>query len=186
MGIESPFRVLFVCTANICRSAYAEVLTRHFLGDDRSVDVSSAGTHGFDGSEMDPAMLAELHVRGIEVDGFKSRPLTMAMVEEADLVVTAEVAQRQFILDERPELFRRIFTLGQLARTLEAAGHLEPDQRGSRLVEGLRSSFQAASSADDVADPYGRGPEAASIAAAHIEGLVRRVVPALAGGSRPA
>lgn len=34
-----------MCTANICRSAYAEVMARHLLGDDPSVEVSSAGVH---------------------------------------------------------------------------------------------------------------------------------------------
>lgn len=43
--MSDAIRVLFVCTANICRSAYAEVMARHLLGDDPSVEVSSAGVH---------------------------------------------------------------------------------------------------------------------------------------------
>ncbi len=42
----APLRVLFVCTANICRSAYAEVAARHLLGASVAVSFSSAGTHG--------------------------------------------------------------------------------------------------------------------------------------------
>lgn len=38
--MSDAIRVLFVCTANICRSAYAEVMARHPLGDDPSVEVS--------------------------------------------------------------------------------------------------------------------------------------------------
>lgn len=176
--MSDPFRLLFVCTANICRSAYADVLSRHLLAGDPSVEVSSAGTHGFVDQPVDPPMAEELRTRQVDPDGFSSRLLTMAMIERADLVLTAEVVHRQFILDERPELFRRVFTLGQMARTLDAAGPL--DAHGRALVRGLRSSFQAALPDDDVADPYGRGPEAASRTAAQLELLVRRVVPALA------
>lgn len=176
--MSDPFRLLFVCTANIARSAYADVLARHLLAGDVSVEISSAGTHGFVGEPVDPPMAEELRARQVDPGGFRSRRLTMSMVERADLVLTAEVMHRQFILDERPELFRKVFTLGQMARTLDAAGPLEA--QGRDLVRGLRSSFQAAVPADDVADPYGRGREAASRTAAQLELLVQRVVPALA------
>ena len=48
--------VLYVCTANICRSAYAHVLTGHH--DVPGLAVSSAGTHGWVDHPMDDAMAA--------------------------------------------------------------------------------------------------------------------------------
>ena len=41
---RDPIRVLFVCTANICRSPYLELRARQLLGPDSGVEVSSAGT----------------------------------------------------------------------------------------------------------------------------------------------
>ena len=55
---DGPFRLLFVCTGNTCRSPMAEVIARRRvaeLGWDR-VDVRSAGVAAFDGS---PASGAE-------------------------------------------------------------------------------------------------------------------------------
>jgi protein-tyrosine-phosphatase len=191
---DEPFRLLFVCTANICRSAYADVLTRHLVatagtgdgtgdgtGGGTALEVGSAGTHGFVDQPMDPPMAARLSARGADPSGFRSRPLTMAMVQQADLVLTAQVAHRQYILDDRPELFRRVLTLGQLDRILAA---VDTWATGRDLLSALRPAFVAASPDDDVADPFGRGEEAADAAAERIDALVRRVLPRLTGAGR--
>jgi protein-tyrosine-phosphatase len=177
---EPPLRVLFVCTANICRSAYAELLTRHLLGDEASVLASSAGTHGYVEHPLDPPMAAELARRGGDAGGFRSRVLTMPMVDEADLVLTAEVAHRKFILDERPEAFRRVLTVGQLGRTLRESTTLD-GTAGRELLRGLRRSFRPADAADDVPDPYRRGEAAAARAADQLERHLREILPRLAG-----
>lgn len=173
---RGPIRLLFVCTANICRSAYAEVLARHLLGDDPTVAVGSAGTHGWRDHPMDEEMAATLVARDIDPAGYRSRRLTMRMVEEADLVLTAEVAHRRFILDDRPGVFRRLFTLGQLDRTLD---DVPDDLRGRELLAAAGKAPRPAAVEDDVRDPYRRGPEAAEAAARHIETLLTRFLPRL-------
>ena len=72
-------RILFVCTANICRSPYLELRARQLLGPDAGVEVSSAGTHGFDASPVSDTMEAEFARWGTRVDGFRSRPATGEM-----------------------------------------------------------------------------------------------------------
>ena len=116
----TPLRVLFVCTANICRSPFMELLARQQVGD--ALAVSSAGTRGSTDHPMSEEMADRLRERGISPDGFRSRPLTGELVEEADLVLTAEAAHRAFALDEWPAAFRRIFTLGQFAAAVRARG----------------------------------------------------------------
>lgn len=171
-----PIRLLFVCTANICRSAFAEVLARHLLGGSAAVQVGSAGTHGWRDHPMDEEMAATLTARGVDPSGYRSRRLTMRMVEESDLVLTAEVAHRAFILDDRPGVFRRLFTLGQFDRTLDDV----PDEvRGRDLLSAAARTLRPAAVEDDVADPYRRGPEAAESAARQIEGLLARFLPRL-------
>jgi sulfate adenylyltransferase len=173
---QPPIRLLFVCTANICRSAYAEVLARHLLGGDPTVEVASAGTHGWRDHAMDEEMATTLVARDIDPTGYRSRRLTMRMVEEADLVLTAEVAHRRFILDDRPGVFRRLFTLGQFDRTLD---DVPDDLRGRDLVAAAGKGLWPAAVEDDVQDPYRRGPEAAAVAAQHIETLLTRFLPRL-------
>lgn len=169
-----------MCTANICRSAYAELMARHLLGEDTSVVVGSAGTHGYVDHSIDPPMAEQLRVRGVDPDGFRSRRLTARLLEEADLVLTAETVHRARILEDRPQAFRSVFTLGQLARALDDAG-VGPDHptRGADLLRAIGPGVRPAGPADDVVDPYRRGDEAAVRAAEYLDLLVRRIVPVL-------
>ena len=168
-GATEPFRVLFVCTANICRSPYMERVARSL--DVPGVEFTSAGTHGFDGHPVDPPMAARLAEQGIDAGDFRSRRVTQRLIAEADLVLTAEAAHRSAILEESPEAVRKVFTLGQAARL--AAEHdtaLSPRD----LVAALAARRTAPEPADDVADPHGRGDAAIAAAAEEISSLLRR------------
>ena len=171
-----PLKVLFVCTANICRSPYMELATRRLLGDDPSVVVSSAGTQGFDAAPMSNELIA-----GYEADAesFRSRRATREMVEAADVVITAESAHRTYLLEETPAAFRKIFTLGQLADAVESYADDPAAPQGRALVRELGQRPRAADTALDIADPYRRGPAAARACAERIDELLGIVVPAL-------
>lgn len=168
-----------MCTANICRSPFMERLARHLAGPDATVTFASAGTHGFRDHPMDDVMALTLAPRGVEDgDGFRSRPLSRQILEDADVVLTAEAAHRTFILDDHPQLFRKTFTLGQFAEAVRAIG---PDVSGKALLEEAAKRRGAADARLDVGDPYRQGAEAAETAAAGIEEMLRLVVPALTG-----
>ena len=178
-----PLRVLFVCTANICRSPYMELTARHLAreaGAEAEIEFRSAGTHGFEAQPMNPEMTARLEPRGIAGhEDFRSRPLTKAELEWADVVLTAEADHRTFILDDHPGMFRKVFTLGQFVESVGQVGD-EQDLHGRELLAAVGSRRTTASADLDVADPYRRGPEAAERAAAHIDSLLRVAVAALA------
>jgi sulfate adenylyltransferase len=176
-----PLSVLFVCTANICRSPYMEITARHLAGPDAGVEFSSAGTHGFREYPMDTVMANALAERGLDADEFVSRPLSAALIEDADLVITAEASHRAFILDDHAAAFRKVFTLGQVA---EAVRHSPADLDRDDLLRALGERRGASEPHFDVRDPYGRGPNAAEEAARQIDELLRVVVPALSGHRR--
>ncbi len=173
--------VLFVCTANICRSPFMELTARDLAGPDARVTFASAGTHGFREHPMDVVMGTTLGARGLANDDFLSRPLSPDVIEEADLVLTAEATHRTFILDDHPSSFRKVFTLGQFT---EAVRVLSPELAGRELLRAASMRRGGAASKLDVRDPYGRGPEAAEACAAQIDELLRVVVPALTGSRR--
>lgn len=171
----TPLRVLVVCTANICRSPYLELALRRATGG--AVEITGAGTHGFDAEPMDPTMAAVARARGLEPDGLRSKAVTRALVAEADLVLTAEERHRSFLLEEHPGAFRKVFTLGQLARGVEQLDGEVVDPR--ELVARIGAQRPSAAGTD-IADPYRRGPAAAEACADHVDRLVAVVGPALA------
>ena len=166
-------KVLFVCTANICRSPSAEALARA----EGPVDVEffSAGTHARDGEPINPEMVAALP-QGLDTSAFRSRRLTTALLDDADLVITMEAAHRTFVLDDHPAMFRKVFTLGQLAKALEQSPH---GLGREALLTHLGATRRHADPALDVPDPYRRVIEAASGCVASLRELLRVVLPAL-------
>ena len=167
-------KVLFVCTANICRSPSAEALAG--AAGPADIEFTSAGTHARDGEPINPDMVAVLPP-DLDTSAFRSRRLTTALLEDADLVITMEAAHRTFVLDDHPAMFRKVFTLGQLAKAVEQAP--EGLDREALLAH-LGATRRNADPALDVPDPYRRGAEAASGCVARLEELLHVVLPALA------
>ncbi len=181
----SPLRVLFVCTANICRSPYMELRSRALsAAAGATIEFASAGTHGFRAHPVDTTMAKVLADRGVPAElttGFASRRLTPELVDAADLVLTAEATHRAYVLEEVPASFRKVFTLGQFA---ESVGRLDTDLTGAELVSAVGHRRAGATREHDVADPFNRGLPAAEEAADQIDTLLRVVLPRLAGSER--
>jgi protein-tyrosine phosphatase len=108
-------RVLFVCTANICRSASAEALVRDAVAADPAlagVEVRSAGTHALAGM---PACRVAPALAG-RWEGHASQPLTPELVAWADLVLTAAREHRSAVVAIDHRARSRVFTLRQAGR----------------------------------------------------------------------
>ena len=147
-------------------------------GGDAHITFASAGTHGFRDSAMDTEMARWLDAE--DRDSFRSRPLTPELLRDADLVLTAEHTHRQFILDDHPADFRKVFTLGQFAEIVRST-----EVGGGELVTYAGEHRGPPDPALDVPDPYRRGPEAAQACSVQLEELLSVVVPALMRQSRP-
>lgn len=171
-------RVLFVCTANICRSPYAERRARQALGEHAEVSVASAGVPGYPGRAMDEEMAALLQQAGVDETGHISRKVDAALMDDADLVLTFEFGQHMRLLDAYPQHARKVFGVRQFAQVL---ARLDTDARGRGLVPAAAAAVEPDSISWDLPDPYRRGPRAARAAAAAIDELLDQILPALAG-----
>lgn len=105
-------RVLFICTANICRSPTAEVILRHRFSDG-SVITASAGLIALEGHPIDSRAEAALAARGLTAGRHVARQLTPALVERADLVLVMEKRHLAALNALAPRARGRTFLLGK-------------------------------------------------------------------------
>lgn len=106
--------VLFVCTANICRSPAAEHLMRRMLarlGSEERVDVRSAGVMGLEGRPADPMMAQLLRRRGIDLSAHRSRGVDPAEAREATSIVVMERRHRAWFRERIPEVMGKVTLL---------------------------------------------------------------------------
>ena len=183
MDEDEPLRVLFVCTANISRSPYAERRAAQLLAgmDGDPVRVASAGTPGYPGRGMDPEMAAQLRARGGEPNGHVSRSVTHDLLVETELVLTFELAHRMRLTSAWPDQAIKVFGLRQFA---DALGTVPSPGRGLELLDQVYAVIRPDGLNADFPDPYRRGTAAARESAAEIDAVLARIVPALAGLGR--
>lgn len=169
--------LVLVCTANISRSAYAQVRAFDFLPAGTALEVSGAGVHARYGDPMDPQMAARLATRSQRPPVTSSRPVTAELLESADLVLTMGVAHRTALLDDHPRSARTIVTIGQFQAAL--AG-IDPTSTGFAAIDAALGARGSARVKDDVRDPYGRGGRAARICADQLDRYLGAIVPRIA------
>ena len=106
--------ILFVCTANICRSVMAEGILRKLASDSRGgqvVYVGSAGVDVLQESEPDRYTTDICMKQGVDIGSHKARQLTKHMLEQADLVLCMEHMHKQRITSAFPGFTKNVFLL---------------------------------------------------------------------------
>lgn len=169
-------RWVFVCTANIARSPYAERRLAHLLGEGALVEVSSAGIPGYAGRAMDEPMLAQLAARGGIGDDHVSRVLSDEILKEADLVLTMGFSHHMAILERSPSAVDKVRGLGQMARTVAKLDLSDAHTVEERVAVALHVSGRN-SMAWDVQDPHRRGRRAAKKAADELDKHLTALLP---------
>ncbi len=143
--------VLFVCTANICRSPMAAALTRQRiaeLGLSDQVDVCSAGIWARTGDKVSEGAATVLAGRGISLEEHQSQPMTDKLLQQADIVLVMEEEHRRSLFYLDPKHLRKVFLL-------------------TEMVGGN----------DDITDPYGGPLEGYVRTAEKLDGLIATGLP---------
>jgi protein-tyrosine phosphatase len=158
---DDRYRVLFVCTANQCRSPLGAALLRAQLlarVPDVAVEVTSSGVSASAGAGATPLTIGAAAALEVDLRPHRSTLLDDAQVRTASLIIGMERrhVQEAVLLD--PSAFSRSFTLKELVRRGREIG-----RRGSResLADwtarvGLgrrRVDLLGPSRDDDIADP---------------------------------
>ncbi|MBF0170308.1 MAG: low molecular weight phosphotyrosine protein phosphatase [Nitrospinae bacterium] len=126
--------ILTVCSGNLCRSPMAEYLLRDELAkagvDD--IDVASAGVSAYEGEKALAHTRAFMAAHGYDLEPHRTRRLTKAMIDEAQLVLLADRGH------------------------LRAATLIAPHAT-EKFV--LMATLDPEAGTDEIGDPYGGGDE---------------------------
>jgi len=82
-------RVLFVCSGNICRSPFAELVARE-MNDRADTEFSSAGTNAIEGIRATSTGVAAAAELGLDMEPHRATQLRADLVAASDLVYVME------------------------------------------------------------------------------------------------
>ena len=132
--------ILFVCTANICRSPTAKAIF-DVLSKDKGISVraDSAGTAALIGEALAPNSVRALNEVGIYPGEHRARQVSREMIEGSDLVLTM-TAQHAVALRKLSAVPEKVYTLPEYV-TGDPSAEGIPDPYGQTMI-AYRSSVR--------------------------------------------
>lgn len=109
--------VLFVCTANQCRSPMAEGFLKSLAAQHGEPDrwqVQSAGTWAEPGRPATPFSQAVMQRRHVDLSGHRSRPIDAELLAAASVVLVMTCHHREALQAEFPEAQGKVHMLSEL------------------------------------------------------------------------
>ena len=150
--------LLFVCTANECRSPFAAAIARRDIGD-RPIDVDSAGLDSWRRRVPETGLLHAERL-GLDLSAHVSSPVHVDALADYDLILGLAREHTRELAALDPLIRPRLFTVKQFARWI--GEHPRPRRAmvgpwlDARESQRSPADFLGAAPADDIADPVGK------------------------------
>jgi protein-tyrosine phosphatase len=107
-------KVLFVCTANVCRSPLAEGYLRNLLNQNTGsdLDVSSAGVLARTGAPAFDCSVEVARLQGFNLQEHQARQLTVDIAQSSDLILCMETWQAAKVVELETTFLSKTILLG--------------------------------------------------------------------------
>lgn len=171
-GHVRPFRILTVCTGNVCRSPLAMALLRQDLPKEL-IEVNSVGIQASPDMEVPDQQLMIAQQLGLSgLEEHRAQPLVSDELDDYDLILGASLKHRRYLVQRDPRIVRKTFTLREFAHLASYVTLDDIRRAHSHDVSGRKAVVEAVSrkrgmvprppsDADfDVLDPYGKNTRA--------------------------
>lgn len=113
----APRSVLFVCTANQCRSPMAEALLKSLAAQRGEADrwqIQSAGTWTEPGRPVTQLSQVVMQRRGIDLSGHRSSLIDADLLAAASVILVMTRHHQEAVQVEFPEIQHKVYLLSQL------------------------------------------------------------------------
>jgi L-threonylcarbamoyladenylate synthase len=150
LGENLDFNVLFVCTANLCRSPMAEIHLKSLTRDLKKVNIRSVGISAMTGTEIYEIAREVLKENKLTAE-HTSRLLTKPSIEWADLILVMEDMHKKYITFLSPENKNKIAFFGNFKSNKNE--HTITDPAGKDL-EACRKTFESIKEANKRLEGY--------------------------------
>ncbi len=160
---SGPARILVVCSHNRTRSVMVEAMLRSMLDERLGAGVVAVSSAGFGPPGLPPIAdaVAAMAERGLDVSAHLSSPITPAVIEEADLVLTAERDHVVRIATMSRAAFPRTMTLPEFvdrSAGVDDGSDLAFREWIERVGAGRTTDRFLRDQVGEIADPTGWSP----------------------------
>lgn len=111
--MKRKFKIVFVCTGNICRSPMAEGLLRAKLPEHlkSKVIIESAGTMDIEGSLASSEAVQVMQDKGIDISYHRSQGVSHEVIQDADIIFALAGDHRSYLESVFPQVRDNVFLL---------------------------------------------------------------------------
>lgn len=154
------FRVLFICTANVCRSPMASAIMKYraeLAG--APISVASAGMLA-EGVPADPHAVSVLKPYGVDLSAKRSRLIDPQLISGADLTLAMTAAHARRVIGEQPSAKARIYMMRDFVNLANLEGPrpkaITTDQWLANINERRTLSYATDDASMEIDDPIGK------------------------------